>query len=96
MSDFMNWSRWFERAILSEQEPSVDVFAVMAWIMAHADNQGTGFGFDPNMDAHIASEIGSTPERVHVAVTALENGGFIEVVDRHDNDIVSMRAVFTP
>lgn len=96
MSDFMNWSRWFERAILfHEGEATETVFAVMGWIIAHADNVGTGFAFDDNIASIIAGEVGSTRDKVEAAIQFLLDEDFIAEKERHETGVIAMRALFT-
>lgn len=100
MSDFRNWSKWFEEAMfirLSLDEPPATetVFAVMAWIIAHADNVGTGFAFDPESPTTIAREIGSTPEKVGLAMDFLLLNELIAEKEHHDNGVVAMQAVLS-
>ena len=94
MSDFLNWSNWFENVIL-HHEASETVFAVMGWIMAHADNVGGGFAFDPDSPNSIAREVGSTPDKVGLAMDFLLLNECIAEKEHHDNGIVAMQVVFS-
>lgn len=92
MTAFLKWSRWFEGGFYEEQR-SPAMFAVMAWVMAHADSAGT-FGLDPATHEHIAEETSLTPEVAEETVATLEAQGFISTLRVSDTGVRVMKAEF--
>jgi len=92
MSDFAQWSRWFECG-LEMKHHRARALAVMAWIAAHASSDGSGIAFNPEMWTSLADEIGLTPEEGKAAVDALIAEGLVTAVGQQTRDLLVVCAV---
>lgn len=55
MRGFIDWSVWFQRGLELQDHRAA---SVMAWVMAHADNQGSGWASAPKDYHAFGSEVG--------------------------------------
>jgi hypothetical protein len=92
MSDFTQWSRWFECG-LEIKRHRAHALAVMAWIAAHASMDGSGIELDPETWTSLADETGVTLEEGKAAVDALIAEGLITAVGQQTSDLLVVRAV---
>jgi hypothetical protein len=92
MADFARWSRWFECGLELKREKT-RAMAMMAWIAAHASNDGSGLEFDDDVWDSLADEIGLTPEEGHAALDVLIGEGLVTAVGQETSDRFAIRAV---
>lgn len=99
MADFARWSRWFECGLELKREKTRAV-AMMAWIAAHASNDGSGLEFDDavweslaDVWESLADEIGLTPEEGQAALDVLISEGMVAAVGQETSERFSVRAV---
>jgi hypothetical protein len=92
MSDFTQWSRWFECG-LEIKRHRAHALAVMAWIAAHTSSDGSGIEFNPETWTSLADETGLTREEGKAAVDALIAEGLMTAVGQEMPDLIVVRAV---
>jgi hypothetical protein len=92
MSDFSQWSRWFECG-LDLQHEKLNALGMMAWIAAHAAGDGSGLEFDANIWASIEDETGLTTEQAKSGVDALIGAGLLTAVGQPTHERLVARAV---
>jgi hypothetical protein len=92
MSDFERWSRWF--ACTRELgDDKAHAAALMAWIAAHAQSDGTGLEFDALSWSLLVDEIGLTAEDARLALDALISHGLVTAVGQETTGCLIARAV---
>ena len=75
MRDFVDWSIWFQRGLEMGHRDRAYSLPVMAWIIAHADNQGTGWGvFEAQA---MGSETSQSGEEFLCGLEALHRSGLL-------------------
>jgi hypothetical protein len=92
MSDFAQWSRWFECG-LEMKRHRAHALAVMTWIAAYASSDGSGIAFNPEVWTSLADEIGLTPEEGKTAVDSLIAEGLVTAVGQQTRDLLVVRVV---
>jgi hypothetical protein len=92
MADFSRWSRWFECGLDLKREKT-RAMAMMAWIAAHASNDGAGVEFNDDVWDSLADEIGLTPEEGHAALDVLIGEGLVTAVGQETSARFAVRAV---
>ena len=92
MADFARWSRWFECGFELKREKT-RAMAMMAWIAAHASNDGAGVEFNDDVWDSLADEIGLTREEGHAALDVLIGEGLVTAVGQETSDRFAVRAV---
>ena len=92
MSDFPQWSRWFECG-LEMKRHKTHAMAMMAWIAAHASTDGSGVEFNPEVWASLMDDIGLTAEEGKAALDTLIAEGLVAAVGQETRDLLVVRAV---
>ena len=92
MSDFLQWSRWFERG-LDVPRNKTHALAMMGWIAAHASSDGTGFAFDNAIWDSLEDEVGLAATDAQQAIVELIAAGLVVEVSREADDQLVARAV---
>ena len=92
MSNFEQWSHWFERG-LDVSRNKTHALAMMAWIAAHASSDGTGFAFDNAVWDSLEDEVGLAGTDAQQALVELISAGLVAEVSRESDDQLVARAV---
>ncbi len=92
MSDFDRWTRWFAccRDLGADKTHAA---ALMTWIAAHANKDGTGLAFDASTWQSLTDEIGLTAEEGRRALDTLIGHGLVAAVGQETSDRLIARAV---
>ena len=92
MSDFLQWSRWFERG-LDVPGNKTHAVAMMGWIAAHASSDWTGFAFDNVVWDSLEDDVGLSASEAQQAIVDLIAAGLVAEVSRESDDQLVARAV---
>lgn len=92
MSDFERWSKWFAcgRDLGLERTQAL---ALMAWVAAHAANDGTGIELDSRSWSAVTEETGLTIDQARRALDALIAHGLMTAVGQETSGLLRVRAV---